>query len=161
MVIAMQMSNLGGPYTGWSPKQTVLNYKDGEQANTRSILRNGWNTAYATGIYNGHKRVIGPFRAVNNAGDFLSRKDYSCGGPDPQSSSAPGWSQSLMFMGSRKDNCDTTGVPASSCNPKYVYDSSDYITFRRQQATNRNYNDYKNGGDEHNGSYVASMAVRR
>ena len=35
---------LGGPYNGFSATQTLSNFKDGEQAATRSILRNGWNT---------------------------------------------------------------------------------------------------------------------
>jgi hypothetical protein len=51
-------------------------------------------------------------------------------------------------------------VGASSTNVKYVYDSSDFVTFRRQQAINRNYNDLKNGGDDHNGSYVPLKHVR-
>ena len=67
-------TNLGGPFPGFSAKQTVLNYKDGQQTTTRFILRTGWNTAYAKGTYNGRSRVTTPFRAVNNAGDFLSRK---------------------------------------------------------------------------------------
>ena len=129
---------LGGQQ-GISPKQTVLNYKDGNQSATRSILRKGWNTAFATGLYNNKKRVITPFRAVNNSGDFLSRVNYKCSGPDGMV------------------NCDNTGVPGASGNVKYVYDSSDYITFKRQQAMNRNYNDSSNGGDQSNGSYVSRM----
>jgi hypothetical protein len=77
------------------------------------------------------------------------------------SSNAPGWSQSLVFIGSQKNNCDNTGVPASSCNVKYVYDSSLYTRFLKEQAMNRNYNDLKNGGDDHNASQVALMAIRR
>ena len=33
-------------------------------------------------------------------------------------------------------------------NPKYVYDSSDYIRFKKLAAKNRNYNDNSFGGDE-------------
>ena len=129
---------LGGTQ-GISPKQTVLNYKDGNQSATRSILRKGWNTAFATGLYNNKKRVITPFRAVNNSGDFLGRVNYKCSGPDGMT------------------NCDNSGVPGASGNIKYVYDSSDYVTFKRQQAMNRNYNDSSNGGDESNGAYVSLM----
>lgn len=167
MVIASTISkqtssaNLGGPFQGFSAKQTVLNYKDGQQTNTRFILRNGWNTPYATGKFKGLDRKIGPFRAVNNAGDFLSRKNYKCGGPTAMSKCSIGWCGSKIYLGSQIDNCDTTGVPASSTNVKYVYDSSDYTTFRHQQAMNRNYNDLKNGGDDHNASYVDIMAIRR
>jgi hypothetical protein len=50
-------NDLGGPFQGFSAKQTVLNYKDGQQTTTRFILRTGWNTAYATGSYNNYDRV--------------------------------------------------------------------------------------------------------
>lgn len=152
---------LGGPFNGFSARQTVLNYKDNKQAITRKVLRDGWNTAFAQNQYKGYGRKIGPFRAVYNAGDWLARKDYACGGPTPMSSNAPGWSQSLVFIGSQKNNCDNTGVPASSCNVKYVYDSSLYTRFLKEQAMNRNYNNLKNGGDDHNASQVALMAIRR
>lgn len=154
-------SNLGGPFQGFSATQTVLNYKDGEQTAIRSVLRNGWNTALANSSYKGNDRVITPFRAVNNSGDYLARENYKCGGPTGMSKSSIGWAGSKIYLGSKVDNCDNTGVPGASGNVKYVYDSSDYITFRKQQAINHNYNDLKNGGDDSNGSYVYLMSVRR
>ena len=135
------MSLGGGKFNGYSPKQTINNYKDSEQTLTRFVLRSGWNTQNAAGVINGRKRIITPFRAVNNAGDFLSRKNYSCGGHTPS-------------------NCDNSGIPPAACNSKYVYDSSDYIKFRKQQAANQTYNDSTFGGFT-NSSYVALMAVRR
>ncbi len=117
-------SVLGGPYNGHSSKQTVSSKRDSESAITRKVLRSSWNTPYATGTYEGEKRVITPFRAVNNLGDFLGRKNYSCGGPNQ-----------MTFT------CDSSNVPASSTNVKFVPDSSDYIRFRKQQAMNHNYND--------------------
>tara|TARA_Y100000389_G_C17401166_1_gene485400 strand:+ start:253 stop:756 length:504 start_codon:yes stop_codon:yes gene_type:complete len=154
-------NNLGGPYQGFSATQTVLNYKDGAQTTTRKILRDGWNTSMAKPTYKGYGRKIGPFRAVYNAGDWLSRQNYACGGPNPMSSNAPGWSQSLIFMGSQINKCDGTGVPAAACNPKYVYDSSLFTRYKREAAMNRNYNDLKNGGDDHNASFVPLLRSRR
>ena len=149
-------SVLGGPFNGYSGKQTVTNYKDSEQTMSRRVLRSAWNTRYATGTVNGQSRIITPFRAVNNLGDFLSRTNYVCGGPNQVNKSKPG-----LRIGSIVSACDGTGVEGYSGNPKFVSDSSDYIRFKKQQATNRNYNDSKNGGDESNGSYVALMGVRR
>ena len=138
----LDASNLGGgKYNGYSPKQTINNYKDSEQSTIRFLLRSGWNTQNASSTINGRNRVITPFRAVNNAGDFLSRTNYSCGWLNTQ-------------------NCDKSGIPPAACNTKYVYDSSDYIKFRKQQAVNRNYND-KSFGGYNNAAYVALMAVRR
>lgn len=154
-------SVLGGPYNGFSAKQTLLNFKDGEQSGTRSILRNAWNTTLAKGSYKGKNRVITPFRAVNNSGDFLARKDYKCGGPTGMSKCSIGWAGSKIYLGSKIDNCDNTGIPGASGNVKYVYDSSDYVTYKKQEAINHNYNDLKNGGDDSNASYVPLMHVRR
>ena len=140
--MSLDGSNLGGGnFNGYSPTQTINNYKDSEQTMTRTILRTGWNTQYANKVFNGRNRIITPFRAVNNAGDFLSRTNYSCGKLNPTS-------------------CDNSGIPPAACNTKYVYDSSDYIKFRKQQAVNRTYND-KSFGGYNNASYVALMAVRR
>ena len=58
-------------------------------------------------------------------------------------------------------NCDNTGVAASVANNRFVPDSSDYTTFKKQRAMNQNYNDLGSGGDVHNASFVARMAVHR
>ena len=149
-------SNLGGPFQGFSSKQTITNYKTSELTGMRRVLRMGWNTAYATGTVNGNSRKITPFRAVNNSGDFLSRKNYSSGGPNPTNASRPGYSR---LIGSMFSNPDNSGVPASSCNVKFVADSSDYTKFRKQKANNTNYNDASQGG-YNNSAYTALMRVR-
>ena len=149
-------SNLGGPFQGFSSKQTITNYKTSELTGMRRVLRMGWNTAYATGTVNGNARKITPFRAVNNSGDFLSRKNYSSGGPNPTNASRPGYSRRIGSMFSNPDN---SGVPASSCNVKFVADSSEYTKFRKQRANNTNYNDASQGG-YNNSAYTALMRVR-
>lgn len=126
---------------GISPKQTVTNYKDGEQSLDRGVLRRGWNQLNAIGTINGYKRVITPFRAVNNLGDFLARPNYVCGGPNQVNASKPGWKG---HIGSIISQCDGTGVAGASCNPRFVSDSSDYVRFRKLRAMNKNYNDVKN-----------------
>ena len=70
------MSTLGGGIQGISPKQTVNNYRDSNQVMTRRVLVKSWNNPYATGTVEGKDRVITPFRAVNNLGDFLARPYY-------------------------------------------------------------------------------------
>jgi hypothetical protein len=155
-------SNLGGPYRGFSATQTLGNFKDGEQASTRAILRNSWNTTMiSSSTYKGKARVQTPFRVTTHAGDFLGRKNYKCGGPTGMSKSSIGWAGSKIYLGSKINNCDGTGIEGASGNVKYVYDSSDYSTYKRQKAINHNYNDLKNGGDDHNASYVPLMHVRR
>jgi hypothetical protein len=140
-------SYLGGGITGISPKQTITNYKSSEQVAIRKVLTKSWNTNYASGTVNGHKRAIGPFRAVTNTGDFLSRESYRCGYmPNPSMKAR---------IGSIIKNCDNTGIPPSSTNVKFVPDASDYVTYKKHNAINQNYNDLSMGGDDHNASQVA------
>jgi hypothetical protein len=132
--------NLGGGLQGISPKQTMNNHKDSEMTMTRRVLRDSWNGAYATGKVNGYGRRVGEFKAVNNIGDFLSRKNYVCNIPNPQSNSFQGRNR----IGSIINHCDTTGIQCSNTNTKFVPDSSDYIKYRKQRAINQNYNDITN-----------------
>jgi len=150
--------NLGGPYSGYSPVQTLTNFKDNESVIARRELRSVWNTNYTSGTYNGNRRAIGPFRAVMNSGDFLSRANYICGGPNPNNNTHA--SARRFSLRGFIDQCDGTGVPSSSCNVKFVADSSDYTKFRRQTAFSQNYNDLKNGGYT-NSAYVPLMHARR
>jgi len=144
--------NLGGGFNGISPTQTILNYKDGDQALMRKQLRTAWNTSYASGKVNGKNRVITPFRAVNNSGDFLARKDYVCGGPNPNILPRGGI---RARFGSIYSKCDGTGIEASSTNTKFVPDSSEYIKYKKLNALNNNYNDKSFGG--YNNSAVTSL----
>ena len=52
-------------------------------------------------------------------------------------------------------------IPAAACNVKFVYDSSDYITYLKQKAVVKNYNDLTYGGDDSNASQSALRAIRR
>ena len=126
---------LGGPFNGYSARQNVLNYGNGEQAQIRTQLRSAWNLENAKDSINGNGRAIGAFRAVTNAGDYLSRENSQCNAPC-QVNCVNG-----ANYNTKPDTCDNTGIPQWSGNPKYVYDSSDFIRFKKQQATQDNYND--------------------
>ena len=123
---------LGGPYNGHSDKQTVDVKRDSENSYTRRILRDSWNGEQANGTVNGNERIITPFRATTNLGDFLSRQNYVCGGSNQVQRKKGG----SMIM-----TCDSTGVPGYSGNPKFVADSSDYARFKKHRAMNQNYNE--------------------
>ena len=151
--------NLGGGIQGISARQTITNYKDSEQTAIRSILRRAWNQPYATNNVNGYKRAVGEFKAVNNIGDYLSRQNYACGNiPNPTQPDNVKWRSRI---GGIIKHCDSTGVPCSNTNTKFVPDSSDYITYKKQRAFNLNYNDLSNGGDDHHANQVAMLTVRR
>ena len=166
--------NSGGAIPGWMP-QSVQNvdkmYPEYEQI--RYTLKHAWNTTYPSQLRKSNisKPIITPFRAVNNAGDLLSRENYSCGGTCQTVQSRPGLHGLKTRFGAVSTSCspsatynslqENKSVPPSACNVKYVYDSSDYITYLKQRAVNKNYNDYSNGGDDSNSSQTAQRAIRR
>ena len=152
---------LGGGIRGFIARQTndTNNYND--YAQTRFTLRDAWNTKYVTQLGPSRKRIITPFRAVTNSGDILSREDYSCGGSCQTFQSRPGLFGLRGKFGSIQSKCDNSGIPAATCNVKYVYDSSNYVTYLKQQAINKNYNDLSNGGDNSSTSQSALRGIRR
>jgi hypothetical protein len=173
-IYAKNAKNAGGAIQGWMPQTTQLTdkrYQEYEQI--RFTLKNAWNTSYRRQLRaNDLKQSITtPFRAVNNAGDLLSRENYSCGGTCQSFQSRPGLRGLRQRFGSIQSTCVPsaaynslqliTNVPAAACNVKYVYDSSDYITYLKQRAVNKNYNDFSFGGDDYKGSQSAQRAIRR
>ena len=112
-----------GKAKGISPQQTVTGFKHAEDASTRLVLRDSWNTKLLQDSINGKGRIVTPFRAAYSLGDFLGRKVSKCG--------------------IRGEKCDASKIEATSGNLKYVSDSSLYTRFRRESAINSNYNDNK------------------
>jgi len=153
---------LGGGFKGYMPQSVITNDHDDTFAVERFTLKNAWNTRIysgPTGIVS--QRIITPFRAVNNAGDVLSRVNYSCGGACQTFQSRPGVYGLRQRFGAIQSLCDQTFVPPAACNVRYVYDSSDYIIYKRQLALNKNYNDYSFGGDKYNAAQSKIRAIHR
>jgi hypothetical protein len=172
--LAINPKSSGGGIRGWMP-QTTQNvdkrYPEFEQI--RFTLKNAWNTTYPSQLKRNNlkKSITTPFRAVNNAGDLLSRENFSCGGSCQTFQSRPGLRGLRIRFGSTSVSCTpsaayntlqlNTNIPSATCNVKYVYDSSDYTTYLKQRAVNKNYNDLTYGGDDYHSSQVASKAIRR
>lgn len=165
----------GGAIRGFMPQQLqTVNKQYGEFENIRFTLKQSWNTDYPRQLrkYKLKKTITTPFRAVNNAGDLMSRLDYSCGGTCQTYQSRPGLNGLKKNFGAVSTRCmpsaafnslqlNSLEIPASACNGKFVYDSSDYITYLKQKAVNKNYNDLSYGGNDNNASQSALRAVRR
>jgi hypothetical protein len=161
---------LGGGFKGRMPQPLVDHDNSDQFAQTRFTLRDAWNTTHISGSSN-PKRMITPFRAVNNAGDLLCRQNYSCGGSCQSFQSRPGLFGLRHRFGATSDSCQAdifwtatqvnTKVPSSTCNGKFVYDGSDYTRFKKNQAVNRNYNDLAFGGNDSSGAQVAWRGSRR
>jgi hypothetical protein len=172
--LVVRPKNSGGAINGYMPQQTQnvdKRYPEFEQI--RFTLKNAWNTTYPSQLRRDNLKqpITTPFRAVNNAGDLLARLNYSCGGSCQSFQSRPGLKGLRQHFGSVQDTCVPSAtynslqllknIPAASCNVKYVYDSSDYVTYLKQKAVNKNYNDLTYGGDQSNASQSAIRAIRR
>jgi hypothetical protein len=163
----------GKAIRGYMPQPLVdvnKDYPNFEQI--RFTLKNAWNTTYQSQLSRSNKKsIITPFRAVTNSGDLLSREYYSCGGPCQSFQHRPGMFGLRQRFGANSNTCVPgvvyssyqldASVPAGTCNGKYVYDSSDYTTYLKQRAVNRNYNDLSYGGNDSSTSQSAIRAVKR
>lgn len=153
---------LGGGFRGQMPRPVVVHNNSSSFPRMRMTLRQAWNTAPLMGkdgeIVKGN---VTPFRGVNNAGDALSRVNYSCGGSCQTFQSRPQVKGLKARFGAIQSRCDETLIPPSACNVKYVYDSSDYVTYVKRRALNRNYNDKSFGGDNSSAAQSAIRAIRR
>jgi hypothetical protein len=109
----------GGPYNGFSTTQTISSRRDSENVVGRRILRDSWNSRQLF-QKNGRTPVVGPFRAVNNLGDFLGRVNYSCGGPNPENASKPGYGR--LIQGGAALTSDDSHDPAGCCRAAYKVD---------------------------------------
>lgn len=167
-------ANSGGAIRGYMPQQTQnVDKRYPEFEHIRFTLKNAWNTTYRSQLRRDNLKqpITTPFRAVNNAGDLLSRLNYSCGGTCQTPQSRPGLRGLRQHLGSVQSTCIPSAVysnlqlldniPASACNVKFVYDSSDYVTYLKQKAVVKNYNDLSYGGDQSNTSQSAIKAIRR
>jgi hypothetical protein len=160
----------GGGIKGRMPQSIIGHDNTNKFARTRFMLRDAWNTSSTSGSsYN--KRIITPFRAVNNAGDLLSRQEYSCGGSCQTPQSRPNIKGLKTKFGSISNGCMpsvlyssnqiNSSVPPSACNVKFVYDGSDYTKYLKQKALNKNYNDLSFGGNENNATQSVKRAIKR
>ena len=172
--LVVRPQNSGGAIRGYMPQTTQnVDKQYPEFEHIRFTLKNAWNTTYPSQLRRDNLKqpITTPFRAVNNAGDLLSRDNYSCGGSCQTFQSRPGLKGLSQRFGSVQNTCVPSAaynslqlinnIPAAACNVKFVYDSSDYVTYLKQKAVNKNYNDLSYGGDQSNTSQSAIRAIRR
>lgn len=166
--------NPGGAICGWMPQTILLvDKRYNEYETVRYTLNNSWNNSYQDQLSRNNisTPIVTPFRAVNNAGDLLSRQNYSCGGGCQTPQSRPGLNGLSQRFGSNQGSCVPSAVysnlqmldniPAAACNPKYVYDSSDYIRYLKQAAQKKNYNDLAYGGNDYSTSQSKIRSSKR
>lgn len=158
-------TSLGGGIPGGQPRWGLIGGGAGvnggsgmeggsSRSTDRTILRKGVNNAYPP------NSVITPFRAAYNAGDLAgtinSNPSSVLPGSNQVTSSRIATQHHAFFGGVHND-----GGALFSGNPRYVYDSSDYIRFKKLTAENKTYNDSSFGGDQSNASYTNRRHIHR
>lgn len=91
------------------------------------------------------KNVLGPFRSATNAGDVLG---YDRGATNKKYGDEPNKMNGHNTLGFSNTkiggSLSRSGEASYSGNPRYVYDGSDYIRFKKLQAHNKRFNNYNN-----------------
>jgi len=158
-------SILGGGIPGAQPRGGLLGGGAGVNGGTgmegggsrgtdRYILRRGLNNAYPANA------IITPFRASMNAGDIAGTVNSYPSALTPGSNQVTS-SRIATQLHASFGGVNNNGGANYSGNQRYVYDSSDYVRYKKLIAENKTYNDLSFGGDKSNGSYVARRHVRR
>lgn len=162
-------SKLGGGIPGAQPRGGLLGGGSsgrsgssgmeggGQRGFNRQMLRRVMgNTIFPAG----NPQVITPFRRYFNAGDtagsFNSSPSALLGRPINQVGSS-----SLVSRLHAQYGGVHTGESFFTGNQKYVYDSSDYVKFKKLVANNKTYNDLSFGGAGGSTVSVALARVRR
>jgi len=161
-LLALPGKKLGGGFKGFMPRGLITSNKTDSFAIERFALKHGWNTRWYSGPGGLTGAAVTPFRAVNNAGDRLSRLNYSCGGVCQTPQSRPGLYGLRQKFGGINAYCKPSPISEpAACNVKYVYDGSDYTTYKRKLAMNKNYNDSSFGGDRYSAAQSKLRAIHR
>jgi len=167
--VATTLSALGCGLPGVAPKLLGQGRASGtvgssERGRDRNTLReafgnNRWlygNAPTMTGLVSGIYPQT-PFRLATSSGDPLGTCQEAVRPDLPSINQVNGIGPSQL---NANGGGRSSGGAGYSGNPRFVYDSSDYIRFKKLQAKNRNYNDSSFGGDKYAASQTAISFVR-
>ena len=158
-------TDLGGGIKGFQAKPI---HGHTETGGLRSVYRKqiskSFGNQYNSGLNDSpllyNKNILGPFRSAYNAGDVITNSivntDIRYG---RESSQVNG--NNLSRVQVRGDGLNRNGSAMFSGNPRFVYDGSDYIRFKKLNAINKNYNDLTFGGANNSQSQHAIRQVRK
>lgn len=161
-------SVLGGGVPGAMPKGGLIGGGSGgrysgtgvDGGGAREMQRLTLRRAFGNSFFlpTGQTVAITPFRRYFSAGDMAGSVNSAPSpllGPAINQVRSSGMVSRLHTNGGGTNN---QGTAFYSGNPKFVYDGSDYMRFKKLQAVNRNYNDYSFGGE--NGTTIKQALTR-
>lgn len=152
-------SVLGGGISGSQPLGG--SYRDSQFANdraiNRSVLRRSFGNMYNDGLASSPvviaskgNSLCGSFRAATMAGDVVGEVNSSTNkkyGIEHNTTGKQFASLNLNQGSIRRD-----GNASYAGHPKHVYDTSDFLRYKKLKTINQNYNDITLGGDQSNAS---------
>ena len=165
MALSFTQSQLGGNSKG---KQPML-HGHIEGGNDRAVTRKQLSRAFGNMINTGlgtspllyKNNVLGPFRTAFNAGDVVTNNIEATNIRYGRMPNQVGGNNLSRLQVRGDGTSGQTGNAMYSGNPKFVYDGSDYIRFRKLQAINKTYNDSTYGGASNSQSQHAINRVRK
>lgn len=168
--------NLGGAQSGFQPKYGLIGggansnsgsgmVGSGERSTHRHVMRRAFGNQVMHGLSGQspvqYNKGTSPFRLAFSAGDVMGKVNEAANPKyGPVSNQVNGITR-VTALGGYRSVADGVryGSAAYSGNPKRVYDSSDYVRYRKLRAENKNYNDSSFGGDEHHSTQSALNIV--
>ena len=109
------------------------------------------------------KSICGQFRAAYSAGDLITPLTGGGHAANPKYgliSNQLGNIGGLVMNQPTTADGISTGTATFVGNPRYVYDASDFIKFKKLRAQNATYNDSSFGGDLSSGQIQATALAR-
>lgn len=167
--IDFSINRLGGDnkknaIRGQQPLITGHTVSGGERSANRKYLAKAFGNLKNSGLGSSPllypTNILGPFRTAYNAGDVITNSIVATNSIYGRESSQIN-GNNLSRVQVRGDGLNRNGSAMFSGNPRFVYDGSDYIRFKKLQAINKNYYDYSFGGADNSQSQHAINRVRK
>lgn len=166
LVKDMFPSRLGGGIPGGMPLGGLLGGGAGgrnsgtgmEGGGEREMERVKLRRMAGNTCFPGNPQVITPFRRFFNAGDTAGSKNSATSSLLGRPINQLGSSSMVSRLHAPQDGLSNQGTAFYTGNQKYVYDSSNYVRFKKLQAISRLYNDSSFGGE--NGTTIKQALTR-
>ncbi len=145
-------SRLGGGIPGGMPLGGLIGGGAGnsgtgmEGGGERELERLTLRRTAGNTCFPGNPQIITPFRRFFNAGDTAGSMNSAPSSLLGRPIDQVGSSSMVSRLHAPQDGLSNQGTAFYSGNQKYVYDSSNYVRFKKLQAIGKLYNDSSFGG---------------
>jgi hypothetical protein len=152
LVKDMFPSRLGGGIPGGMPLGGLIGGGAGnsgtgmEGGGERELERLTLRRTAGNTCFPGNPQIITPFRRFFNAGDTAGSMNSAPSSLLGRPIDQVGSSSMVSRLHAPQDGLSNQGTAFYSGNQKYVYDSSNYVRFKKLQAIGKLYNDSSFGG---------------